>query len=514
MKIINKIKARLAKSQAENHQTDLEGLEGQPDNRSQLPTYSITHLFIPIGELFSYEILLMISEEMNVPMNVVRKDLGKITKGMISDVTVCIEYPYVDEYYRDTYYSFYARKHSSYNRFCFRLSFFSDDVNDQNFYDIELPGRYYGYIVLRPTPRRVIGYTFLTPAIYKINTFAVCLCERSSFVKGRKVTVNAFPFSGQDGEMNSCAEVCITMMFDYFSRRYNKYSRVLPSQIASQLTDSILDRKQPSIGIDIDTIASIMNSFNVNTRLYYKAHTDEEANKNNHYSENEFKKLLHIYIESGFPIYIATETHAMLAIGRSNRLFFSSPQIITMNDSKKPYWQLQNENEIVSFVVPMPENILLDVDVLNPIKDLGVVANDYPAAGIEISETGFYNRVYLTTSRSYKSYIVNSGLSQENKNYIVSTAMPRFIWVCETIKSTDARKVIDNIELSNIALFDSTDYPSEYNHIIIVKTNAKLLIPYDEKTHMRKRAFKVVDSTEELHPFTNNLKGSTNNWNI
>lgn len=80
MKIINRIKARFAKSQVENPQTDLEGLEGQPDNRSQLPTYSISHLFIPIGELFSYEILLMISEEMNVPMNVVRMDLGKITK--------------------------------------------------------------------------------------------------------------------------------------------------------------------------------------------------------------------------------------------------------------------------------------------------------------------------------------------------------------------------------------------------------------------------------------------------
>ena len=66
----------------------------------------------------------------------------------------------------------------------------------------------------------------------------------------------------------------------------------------------------------------------------------------------------------------------------------------------------------------------------------------------------------------------------------------------------------------NIAIFDSTDYPSEYNHIIVVKSKTKLLVPYDDRTHMRKRFYRVSDSKEVLTPFTNNLKGFVDNWKI
>lgn len=510
MSVLKKIFARKDKDSSSE---GLREIEGRAEVRESLVTYSITHRFVPLSLLLSYDILLMLSEELNVPLKIVREDLARLIKGMFDDVTVCIEYPYVDETYRDTYYSFYARKHTGYNRYCFRISFFQDDINELNFYSKKLADVYRGYCVLRPTPRRVIGYTFISPKIYKDNNFSVCLCERSSFIKGRRLSTCAFPFSGQDGEMNSCAETCITMMFDYFSRRYNKYARVLPSQIASQLTDSVLDRKQPSVGIDVDTMASIMNAFNLNTRQYFKVQEEREID-NGHYSEKEFKRLLHIYIESGFPLYIVTKQHAMLAIGRQNRIFFYSPQIVVMNDIKKPYWQLQNEDDIVSFIVPMPENILLDVDVLKPTEDLTILFKDYPNADIHVNDEEYYNRVYLTTSRSYKSYIVESTLSTEHKELIVSTAMPKFIWVCESIKKTDLKKSIQDIKLSNIAVFDSTDYPSEYNHIIIVKSKTKLLVPYNEKTHMRKKLYKVQVSDEVLMPFTNNLKGFVDNWKL
>ena len=494
---------------------ELKEIDGRIDVRKSLATYSITHRFVLLPDLLSYDNVSMLSEELNVPSKVVRDDLTKLTKGMVGNLTVCIEYPYVDEYYRDTYYSFYARKHSGYNRYCFRLSFFQDEdgITEANFYNKKLDDSYMGYCILRPTPRRVIGYTFLSPRIYKENNFSICLCERSSFIKGRRVMTYAFPFSGQDGEMNTCAETCVTMMFDYFSRRYNKYARVLPSQIASQLTDCFLDRKQPSVGVDVDTIATIMNVFNLNTRQYYKALSEDDV-KGSHYSKDDFKRLLHIYIESGFPLYVVTQQHAMLAIGRQNRLFHYSPKIVVVNDEKKPYWQLQNEDDILSFIVPVPENILLNVDVLNPTKDLEILSRDYPVADIHVNDADYYNRVYLTTSRSYKSYIVDSSLNAQNKDLIVSAAMPKFIWVCESIKKSDLSKSIQDIKLSNIAIFDSTDYPSEYNHIIVVKSKTKLLVPYDDRTHMRKRFYRVSDSKEVLTPFTNNLKGFVDNWKI
>lgn len=511
MNIINKLLGN--HNEEVSQKEELKEIEGRVDIREPLATYNITYRFVSLFKLTTYDTLLMLSEELNVPFKVVKDDLTKLTKGMVSDLTVCIEYPYVDETYRDTYYSFYARKHTGYNRYCFRLSFFQAEINEGNFYDSELNSVYRGYCVLRPTPRRVIGYTFISPQIYKENNYSICLCERSSFIRGRRVATRAFPFSGQDGEMNTCAETCVTMMFDYFSRRYNKYASILPSQIASQLTESVLNRQQPSVGIDVDTIASIMNVYNLKTRQYTKKLSDEN-NDDSHYEEYIFKRLLHIYIESGFPLYIATKDHAMLAIGRQNKIFYYSPQIITMNDSRKPYWMLQNENDIISFIVPMPENILLNVDVLDPVKDLANLSADYHTANIDVNDSDYYNRVYLTTSRSYKSYIVNSSLKAENKDLVISIAMPKFIWVCESIKKSDMKKSIQEIKISNIAIFDSTDYPSEYNHILMVKSRTKLLVPYADRTHMRKRLYKVQSSNEILTPFTSNLKGLIDNWQL
>lgn len=122
MNIIKKLLGN--NNEKESQKEELKEIEGRVDIREPLATYSITHNFVSLSNLISYDTLLLLSEELNVPLKVVKDDLIKLTKGMIHDLTVCIEYPYVDETYRDTYYSFYARKHTGYNRYCFRLSFF------------------------------------------------------------------------------------------------------------------------------------------------------------------------------------------------------------------------------------------------------------------------------------------------------------------------------------------------------------------------------------------------------
>ena len=175
------------KTSSKSSVPQLQELEGVPEYSHILPTNKISYRFISYAALKEIDTYKIFAEELNVPIPIVRDDLMTLTKTMNHKLTICIEYPYVDELYRDTYYSFYARKHVSYNRFCFRLSFFKDDVNEANFYDIDLTDKYYGYVVLRPTQKRIIGYTFLNPSIYSNRNFSICLCERASFIKGRKV---------------------------------------------------------------------------------------------------------------------------------------------------------------------------------------------------------------------------------------------------------------------------------------------------------------------------------------
>ena len=96
---------------------------------------------------------------------------------------------------------------------------------------------------------RIIGYTFLSPRIYLHNNYSICLCKRTISVMGRLLETTGFPFCGQDGEMNQCAENAIVILFDYFSRRYNKYSRVLPSQIADITYNNLCKRPKTDLVI-------------------------------------------------------------------------------------------------------------------------------------------------------------------------------------------------------------------------------------------------------------------------
>lgn len=490
----------------------LEELEGTPEYKIPMSTYRVTYEFLQLKKLTTVEVVQKIAEELNCPSSVVRDDLQRITKGVNNNLSVCLEYPYVDEYYRDTYYAYFARKHNSYNRFCFRISFFTKDVNANNFYTLEdLQDKFYGYVVLRPTPKRIIGYTFFSPLIYKQHDFVSCVCKKSVSIKGRILDIYGFPFCGQDGEMTTCSENAISMIFDYYSRRYNKYSRLLPSQVADGITDTVIDRKQPSNGIDIDTIAEIMNINGVNTRQYFKTDDVKELEYPNRYNSEDFSRLLHIYVESGFPIYASTDTHAFIIHGRKNRVFADSPDLIIMNDDKRPYFSLNKETDIIAFVVPMSENILLEAEDVRPSVILEALSKDYPKANIQKFEDSYW-RTYLTTSRSFKNHIVKLGLSVQTTDYIINTAMPRFIWVSEMIKNEDIKKPIESIEVQNLIVLDSTDESDNYNNLLLFKNNNSILVPADDKTHMQRKQYFRYDSTEAIQPSRSNLKGDYNNW--
>lgn len=93
------------------------------DNES-LPIHNISYFFGKKKDMISEDCINMMSNELNVPQNLINSDLKRLMTGFRDDITCCLEYPYVDEFYRDSYYAFYSHKHAEYSRYCFRLSFF------------------------------------------------------------------------------------------------------------------------------------------------------------------------------------------------------------------------------------------------------------------------------------------------------------------------------------------------------------------------------------------------------
>ena len=487
-------------------------LDGVEEYQHPLPIVNISYFFCRIKDLKQAKYLQMIAEELSVTEEHTLENIAMLTDGMIENATCIIEYPYVDEAYRDAYYTFYSRKHYVYNRNCFRISFFTSEVNEENFYDVNLTDKYLGYTVLQPTPKCIIGYTFLHPTIYKDCNFCICLCQRDSFIMGRKVTTMAFPYSGQDGEFKSCAENAIYLMCDYFSRKYNRYAQVLPSHIGEMLTDCISGRQQPTHGADIDTVVSILNLKGLTTRKYDKVNEDDIREFDNKFAEKDFLKILSIYVDSGFPIYVSNGNHAFLIIGKKDGEKIDQPIYVCIDDNTFPYSYLTDLKDIISFVVPVSENILVDAPNIDPDDILSHLHDVHPDINWNGDTTNYYHRIFLTTSRSYKSYVVKAGYHQANRELIIDIAMPKFIWVTESLVKEKMRNQLEANVVDAICVLDATDALSANNRLLMVKTKEKLLIPTQDRSRFQHKIYAVNTSTEVIHPFMNNLKGKHLQW--
>lgn len=489
-------------------------LAGVEARTKPLSTQHITYMFCKVADLLSAKYLVLFSEELNVADSVVSEGLETMVKDMPSNLCCCIEYPYIDEVYRDTYYNFYSRKHGNHGRYCFRVSLFKPAVNEDNFYEMVNDETYLGYIVLRPTPRRVIGYSFLSPFVYSDHQYSICLCKRSSSIMGKMVSVSGFPFCGQDGELCTCAETSIVVVLDYFSRRYNRYQRVLPSDVAAFNSDNYLQKLQPSTGIDMDEIVRSFNNIGLTTRRFQRHDDNNRADNKTFFEDDVFQDLLHCYVESGFPLLVSEGEHAYVIIGREDKLFPQKPALITINDNGKPYEKCHNENNIKSFIVPQSDNILLDADKIDVTKVLSNFQTAYNQVDFGVNDDEYYNRVFLTTSRSFKSYIVNSSIERCDKDMIICIAMPRFIWVCESIKRNDLKDDVSQIKVSVTSILDATEYAYGHSHLLMVIGNGKLIVPEEDGIRANHRIYTIYESQSSLYPFNNNLKGSHNQWQI
>ena len=142
MNLFQKAKAAIMHFMKNRHGCKLEMYDESVVEEQPLSTENITFSFCNINYLQDEAFISLVSDELKVPDDKVDIGIRRMIKDMRQDIICCIEYPYIDVYYRDTYYSFYSKKHCAYSRYCFRISFFSGDVNGnvllvENF-DVEL----------------------------------------------------------------------------------------------------------------------------------------------------------------------------------------------------------------------------------------------------------------------------------------------------------------------------------------------------------------------------------------
>jgi hypothetical protein len=387
------------------------------------------------------------------------------------DITMLVEDEYVDRQYRDSYYNYFSQKYGEYRRNCIRLAFFEGTIEQDDFedYEFDIQKKFIGIVVLRPLQTGNIGHTLLNPKKLEVDGY-FRTCVFTVMVYGRKLKINAFPYSSQDSETMSCAETVLFNLIQYYGEKYSEYRVLMPSEILNYIERESYERVLPSRGLYEENMAKVLSEAHFYPRLY-------------HYN-SDFENILYYYIESGIPFVLCIPHHAVICVGHGKANIPSDisskvekmsrggtdfcylntsrliNEYIVMDDNKKPY-NLTNLNGLteeyfdndkdvclsdikqkhLSLIIPLYRRIFIDaaraeqIFKTNFLEDklfVNSLRETYckPTWGDE-ENNPFVIRMYLTASRSYKDFktahTTNAGL----RKYYIGKAFPKFIWVLE-----------------------------------------------------------------------------------
>jgi hypothetical protein len=400
------------------------------------------------------------------------------------DISICIEYPYVDKLFRNTFYHYWSGKHKKYHRDCIRLSFFKTDLQINDFYRTDKIGNlqesFLGFLVLRPV-KRIIGRNILRPDFYKKKKKVyVAVTPGEASINGIKFKIEGFPHCSQDAEMIVCAETAVWSLMEYFSYRYNDHKSLLPKTIHKILSNSSAIRQVPSVGLNGGQIAFVLKKVGFGVQLY----------SSDVHSEQEFFNILRIYTESCIPIMAIISNnlgtaHVMNIVGRTelkpnttfsvmDRMesgsnlysFYEQPaEYLVVDDNLRPYSHINLNNPAINYgdgnkftgctikaaIVPLYPSIYTE-----PHKAFEFVIEYLKQLDTLLGLDSYVVRILLSSTRSYKHYVaLNPHLPDNVKTLLISTPMPKFIWICEL--STIEQASAPDKKACGLVILDATE---------------------------------------------------------
>ena len=428
-----------------------------------------------------------------------------VEKNNINAFTFMQEENYVDRVYRDSYYFYFAGKHFCYSRFCKRIFLFANTY-EKPILDMdsdELEKDFVGSIVIRPLPKRSVGRTLLNPKYFIGDQRCfIRMADYNLIAFGKKVAVSAFPYSMQDGETATCAEVTILNLLDYYSRSYPEYHYLLPSDINRIAKDNGYERSLPTHGLKYEMISKAFCESGFYPRLY----SSEKIPK------DKFRRILYYYVESGIPLSLGVSIgtrnkHSIIVIGhgklnveeqRLQQNLYASydkksgntvwicdaadvvDEFCIMDDAQMPYTlakcelyeqcQLRlDEYTIETMMVPLYKRMYLEASDASEIFKVILASDEYGVrySDFEDIENGILLgsqenpiavRIFMTSSRSLRKcrdkQFADGNI--EVRAWYSTTVFPKFVWVCElSTVNMYSKKVIGEIILDATSSADA-----------------------------------------------------------
>ena len=444
---------------------------------------------------------LTIAERSNLLSN-----LQAFLKDLRDDLHVVIEGYYVDSAYRDSYYDYYSTKHSDYNRFCLRMSFFKpafnkviDFANEGNIKD-----NYLGFLVVRPL-KRCIGRNVISPEA-KISTksdIRICKVKVDTSCLGVKLKAEGFPHASQDNETMTCAQTTIWSLLEYYGNKYTYYHPTLPTEIEEILEPFSYERQLPSKGLTYNQISVALRNLGFGPKIYQSGDTQDKI--------DHFRMLMACYIESGVPLAVALTNaqigHAVVCVGTERvdkndvmnhpidlggKTLYSWNQTVAnanfvFNDDNWPCYQIASlsdpaqqyvsggnqkwkDAQVRQFIAPLYHKVYMEADT-------AIALSEQIVKSVIKGGDHHVMRTLLTSSRTFREHITKmSTLTNEQRIALLGIPMPKFVWITEL---STPKEFFDG-KVSTLLLLDATGSKmANLSRNIILLLSDGLLYTYD-----------------------------------
>lgn len=405
--------------------------------------------------------------------------------------TVVVENRYVDSDYRSEFSAFWSQRFQGTPAFSRRLHFFRTRVTDEDLHRISADAGYLGYAVIRPLPSGPLGRTMIAPPP-AMSKAILALADDEVTLFGNRLQISAAPFCQQDGEFLRCAHAAAWMCHYAAARRKLVGRRQTATLVAAAPAMLSAERALPSKGMTLLQLQAVFEALEQPALFYGLAKMPRVAGVDDPSPPPEedgvavppgkwdtrIFSVVCRYLNSGFPVFIATEDHAFVIVGWYREGDWI--RFIANDDQRGPYQVIDSPFEDErgtwqAIMVPLPPRVFLSAEAaeseahftLRALGNNASVLPEWQAIARGVADNSISLRTILRDASDYKRELENRGLDEAAIRLLRLARLPHYVWVVEA-HDRAARDAAKPCVLAEV-VFDSTsnDYEPRVDALLM-----------------------------------------------
>lgn len=378
--------------------------------------------------------------------------------------TVVIENRYVDPDYRSEFSAFWSRRFEGTSAFSRRVHFFRSRIEENELHRIDRKAKsYLGYCVLRPIPHPEgrVGRTVIAPPPQLKDAIRVTVTDEVTLF-GARLSVTGAPYCAQDGEYLRCAHAALWVCH-YTAFKRGLVGRKLTAELA-EMVPSVLSpsRSLPSPGLGFEQIQAVFDGTGQPALLYGLADLPDvpgvkapappvdSAGRPTRESGGTWNtrlfSVLCRYLNSGFPVMVASQNHAIVLIGweqKDGRIRF-----VVTDDQQGPYEIVDSpfddrrgDTPWNAVMIPMPPKVFLSGEMAETwghksFHSIGTLSTSRKpwkqmTKALSVTPKGMSLRTFLMNSNDYKERLIAQRRDPDAIRELRLARLPHFVWVVE-----------------------------------------------------------------------------------